>query len=197
MTGCNDLCERDVLSVRVAEGDALCRYRVASLPEGGYVAIFAPASTKRRSPVLVLPDPGRFWLPSHKPIRFFGIASNHRISRARSQPSRVPQLAGSERRTPDQSAAEEIGGDSAPRETKVFCEREGWLTYASQPARWSVFQRLRRRGKMLTMGQTGGALADSGRLISPPLKRTKQARISERAYFCYIYPVFPPQSRSG
>lgn len=36
-----------------------CRRRVAGPPVRDYVMILAPACTKRRSPVLVLPDPGR------------------------------------------------------------------------------------------------------------------------------------------
>ena len=42
-------------------------------------------------------------------------AAKGTLSRARSQPSRMPQLAGSERRPPDQSATEEIEGVSAPK----------------------------------------------------------------------------------
>ena len=57
---------------------------------------------------------------------FSDILRKSTVISGRSQPSPVPQLAGSERQTPDQSAAEEIEGDSASRETKD-CRTAGAL----------------------------------------------------------------------
>ena len=52
---------------------ALFCQRVAGLPVRGYVTILAPACTKRRSPVVILPGPVGFVLPSHLPNRFSAL----------------------------------------------------------------------------------------------------------------------------